>query len=153
MLAVPVPVAKPRIRPLPPTNKLAVLLTFRLRPLSLLLEVDLPQAHKLAREVFEIEPTRIECVLAYAFSLHAKKRTKEAARLVHELKVEEVEKPGFAAYAGVILAAAGEEARAKELFSKASKGKLLIGERKLVEESLAKLSAPPEGARMVDGTR
>jgi tetratricopeptide (TPR) repeat protein len=104
--------------------------------LSLLLKQELSQAHKLAREAFEGDPSRMEYVVTYAYSLHVQNKTEEAVELLRELRADSFTKPTFAAYAGVILAAAGERAEAKDLLEKASQGSLLEEEKKLVAQAM-----------------
>ena len=76
----------------------------------------------------------------YAFSLYRKGRYQEAAKVMANLKPEELEKPGVAAYNGVFLAAAGDKSRAAESLKKGLEASLLPEEKLLVQNARNKVN-------------
>ncbi|MHC1768009.1 MAG: hypothetical protein AB9869_27695 [Verrucomicrobiia bacterium] len=96
---------------------------------SLLLGTNLPWAHRLAREVYEKDPSRAAFACTHAFSLHLLGRTKEGLALLSKLPEEARRNPSTAAYYGLMLRACGESAAARECVPLAESGRLLPEER------------------------
>jgi len=95
------------------------------------------QPHELAREIYEQAPTNAAFALTYAFSLHLQKKSAEALSVFQRLSPRQLEDPPVAAYYGLVLRAAGDQAKAKRFLELGAKAKLLPEERKLIEKALA----------------
>lgn len=102
----------------------------------MLLKIQLPRAHELAREVYQVKPENAAFATTYAFSMHLQSNTVEGIRVMEKLKPEMLEVSGVAAYYGVLLAANGEADKAKKYLEIAQKGKLLPEEQELVKQAL-----------------
>jgi predicted Zn-dependent protease len=103
---------------------------------SLLLKLNLPTAHELAKEVFTRHPAEPIVISTYAFSLHLQGRTREGLALFEKLKAEALETPSVALYYGLLLAAAGETNKAGKYLDIARKSELLPEEKVLAAEAL-----------------
>jgi predicted Zn-dependent protease len=108
---------------------------------SLLLKLNLPKAHTLAKEVFTQHPKEAVVASTYAYSLHLQGRTKEALVILQQLSPEALETPPVALYYGVLLSASGETNKAGKYLGIARKGDLLPEEKVLVAEA-AKQTGP-----------
>ena len=108
--------------------------------LSLLLDSDLPKAHKLAAQLYAKNPTNMSFACTYALSLLKQDHASTALSLFQPLKAEPLKDPAVAAYYGVVLAAAGETEAAKPFLAAAEGAQLLPEEKTLV--ALAKTSPP-----------
>jgi predicted Zn-dependent protease len=108
---------------------------------SLLLKLNLPKTHALAKEVFTLHPKEAIVTSTYAYSLHLQGRTKEALGILGKLSPEALETPSVALYYGVLLASSGETNKAGKYLGIAQKGDLLPEEKALVAEA-AKQSGP-----------
>ncbi|HEX8280085.1 MAG TPA: hypothetical protein VF551_01805 [Chthoniobacterales bacterium] len=103
--------------------------------LSLLLGLNVDRAQKAARDLYEKEPTNAAYVSTYAFALHTQGDTKKALQAMNQLTPEQLHQPEVAAYYGIILAAAGDHARAAEFLDLGEKAGLLTEERTLLEKA------------------
>jgi hypothetical protein len=103
--------------------------------LSLLLNLNVERAQKLARELHETEPSNAVYASTYAFALHAQGESKKAEKVMSALSPEQLRQPEIAAYYGIVLAGAGDHARAAEFLDLSEKGGLLPEERALVEKA------------------
>jgi predicted Zn-dependent protease len=108
---------------------------------SLLLKLNLPEAHELAKEVFARHPQEPIVTSTYAFSLHLQGRTKEGLALLDKLDAKALETPSVALYYGLLLAAAGETNKAGKYLDIARKSELLPEEKVLAAEALKRLGA------------
>lgn len=99
--------------------------------LALLLDAREHDPHRLAREVYQSQGDNPHFVSTYAYSLHLQKKTREALELMAKLKPEDLEQPTISGYYGLLLAAAGDQAKAKKYLELAGKGRLLPEETKL----------------------
>jgi hypothetical protein len=102
---------------------------------ALLLDAQQLSPHRLAREVYESAPTNFTYASTYAFSLHLQKRHVEALSVIQQLNAQELEQPPLAAYYGLVLHGAGDQARARRYLDIATKSTLLPEERKLVDQA------------------
>ena len=102
---------------------------------ALLLEAWEKKPHELAREVYTRCPTNASYISTYAFSQLLQKKPADALKTMEQIKPEQLEKPGLAAYYGVILHAAGKQEQARHYLELAAKATLLPEERKLVERA------------------
>lgn len=104
-----------------------------LASIALLLNVQDVKPHVLAAEVYEKAPTNASFASTYAFSLYLQKKNNEALQVIQKLDPKALEKPSIAGYYGLILKAAGSDAKATTYFQYAFKSPLLPEERKLFE--------------------
>jgi hypothetical protein len=103
---------------------------------SLLLKLNLPRAHELAKEVFSEHPEEAVFASTYAFSLHLQGRTKEGLGALERLKPAALGIPSVAIYYGVLLVETGETNKAAKYLGIAQKSDLLPEEKTLVMEAL-----------------
>jgi hypothetical protein len=99
---------------------------------SLLLKLNLPQAHALAKELYAKHPEEAVVASTYAFSLHLQHRTKEGLAALRKLKPELLETPVPALYYGLLLADSGEATEAARYLALAQKGEMLPEEKALI---------------------
>jgi predicted Zn-dependent protease len=113
---------------------------------SLLLRLNLSQAHALAKEVFTRHPKEAivpSTCATYAFSLHLQGRTKEGLGVLEKLKPDALETPSVALYYGLLLSASGETNKAGKYLALAQKADLLPEEKALAAEAVKKSSVTP----------
>ena len=103
--------------------------------LSLLLSLNMERAQRLARDLHEREPKNPVFASTYAFALHTKGDTKKALTVMNALTPEQLHQPEIAMYYGVLLAAAGEHAKAAEYLDVSEKAGLLPEEKALVDKA------------------
>jgi len=101
----------------------------------LLLKLNLPKAHELAKEVFARHPEEADFAATYAYSLHLQGRTREGLAVLTKLKAEALAKPSVALYYGLLLSAAGETNQAGQYLGIARQSKLLPEEQTLLNEA------------------
>jgi hypothetical protein len=102
---------------------------------SLLLRINLPRAHELAKEVYGQHPEEAVAAANYAYSLHLQRRTKEGLAILEKLKPEVRDNPPVVLYYGVLLSAAGETNQAAKYLSAAQHSRLLPEEKALLAEA------------------
>ena len=102
---------------------------------SMLLRLNLPAAHELARETYAQNPDDGIIASTYAYSLHLQGRTKEGLGAFQKLKPETLDEPLVAFYYGLLLSAAGETNEAVKYLALGSKSELLPEERSLMAEA------------------
>jgi tetratricopeptide (TPR) repeat protein len=107
---------------------------------SLLLKLNLPKAHELAKEIYSAHPEEAIVTSTYAFSLHLQGRTKEGLAALEKLKPEALETPSVAVYYGLLLSEAGETNDAGKYLGIARKAELLPEEKALVAEALTRIA-------------
>ena len=103
---------------------------------SLLLRLNLAQAHELAKEVFAQHSDQAVVTSTYAFSLHLQGRTEEGLAVLQKLKPEALETPSVALYYGLLLSATGETNKASKYLVIAKKADLLPEEKALAAEAI-----------------
>jgi predicted Zn-dependent protease len=108
--------------------------------LALLLNLNIERGQKIAREVYEKEPSNPAYASTYAFALHTQGETKKAVKVFEGLTAGQLHQPEIAAYYGIILAAAGDQARAGEFLDLGEKAKLLPAEKALLEKARRSLA-------------
>jgi tetratricopeptide (TPR) repeat protein len=106
---------------------------------SLLLKLNLPRAHELAKETFSAHPDEAIIISTYAFSLQLQGRTKEGLAVLEKLKPEALETPSVAAYYGLLLSETGETSKAAKYLRIAQKSDLLPEEKGLVTEAIKRI--------------
>ena len=100
---------------------------------AMLLEAWEKKPHELARDVYTRCPTNASYISTYAYSQLLQKHPADALKTMEQIKPEQLEKPGLAAYYGVILDVAGKRDRARHYLDLALKATLLPEEQKLVD--------------------
>jgi hypothetical protein len=106
---------------------------------SLLLKLNLAQAHVQAKEVFDRRPDDAIFASTYAYSLHLQGHTKDGLAVFEKFKPDALEKPAVALYYGLLLSAAGDTNRAGKYLAIGQKSTLLPEEKVLVTESMKHL--------------
>ena len=99
---------------------------------SLLLKVNLPNAHELAKELHGAHPEEAIITSTYAYSLHLQGRTREGLAVLEKLKPESIELPQIALYYGVLLSAIGETNKAGKYLELAQHADVLPEEKALL---------------------
>ncbi|MCX6927948.1 MAG: hypothetical protein NT154_32775 [Verrucomicrobia bacterium] len=107
---------------------------------SLLLRVNLPRAHELAKEVFSQRPEDAIVVSTYAYSLHLQKKTKPGLAALEKLKPEALQNPSVALYYGLLLSASGQTNQAGQYLGIAQKAQLLPEEKLLATDALKEIA-------------
>jgi len=106
-----------------------------LAQLRLLLSADMDRARKVAAEVYLKEPSNPDYVSTYAFALYTKGDASGALKVMNGLSESQLRNPSMAAYYGIVLAAVGENDKAREYLKLAASAKLLPEERALVTKA------------------
>lgn len=101
--------------------------------LSLLLNLDLKNAHTLAESLYRGQPENPAFLSTYAFSLYRRGQTKEALRLFSTLDPKLLEDPAYAFYYALFLKAEGKESESVRYAKLAEKANLLPEEKALME--------------------
>jgi len=102
----------------------------------LLLKLNLPRAHALAKETFAQHPTDAVVASTYAYSLYLQGRTNDCLTVFQKLKPEALETPAVALYYGVLLSAAGDTNAASKYLQIAQKAGGLPEEKALVAAAI-----------------
>jgi hypothetical protein len=105
---------------------------------SLLLRLNLSQAHELAKQAFVQHSGDSDLASTYAYSLHLRGRTKEGLASLEKLKPETLEKPSVALYYGLLLSETGQTNKAGKYLSIAQSSTLLPEEKVLLTDALKK---------------
>jgi cytochrome c-type biogenesis protein CcmH/NrfG len=108
--------------------------------LSLLLNLNIDRAQRIARDLYEKEPANPAYASTCAFAFFTQGDIKKARKTIETLSDEQLHQPDVAAYYGIILAAAGEQARAGEFLDLGEKATLLPQEKTLVEKARRSLA-------------
>lgn len=108
--------------------------------LSLLLNLNVDRAQRVARDLFEKEPANPAYVSTYSFALYQQGDTKKARKTIETLSDAQLHQPEIAAYYGIILAASAEPARAGEFLDLGEKATLLPQEKALLEKARRSLA-------------
>ena len=99
---------------------------------SLLLHMQLPEAHEIATANYARAPQDAVMASTYAYSLHLQGRTGEGLKVLEKLSQDQLRLPAVATYYGVLLAAAGRPAEANPYLDIAARSNLLPEEKMLV---------------------
>ena len=105
---------------------------------SLLLNADLDEAFKHARDLHEEFPKEAAFSSTHAFALHRRGRTAEGLKVLGALDPSVLRSPSIAAYYGILLVAAGDKLRAREFLDLSAPATLLPQEEALVTEARRK---------------
>lgn len=110
--------------------------------LSLLLNANMDQAIKMARDSYQKDPTNPVYASTYAYALHVQGRTAEGIDIMRSVVAGQLEQPAYAAYFGVLLGAVDSREEARKYLALGQNASLLPEERHLVEEAAAKVGLP-----------
>jgi hypothetical protein len=102
--------------------------------LSLLLNGASERSELLAREASAANPNVPEWAATYAYALHLAGKESEAKKVMEKLPSEALGRSGIALYFAIILAANGDDAKAKESLSKLNPNGMLPEEQKLAAD-------------------
>jgi cytochrome c-type biogenesis protein CcmH/NrfG len=108
--------------------------------LALLLNLNADRGQKIARDIYEKDPKNPAYASTYAFALHVQGDTKKGLKVLEALTPEQLRQPEIAAYYGILLAAAGDQARAGEYLDLGDKATLLPEEKTLMEKARRSLA-------------
>lgn len=109
--------------------------------LSLLLNTNLAQAFRYARDAYEGEPGSPFKATTYAFAFLRQDRVDDAIEILNKISAEDRARPERALYVGVILAAKGRNSEAEQSLSRVVPAQLLPEERQLLDETREKIAA------------
>jgi len=107
--------------------------------LSFLLHTNIAQAHQVAGRVYHADTNNYGFISTYAWSLHLQGHTAEALKLMERIDAAHLGDPSVASYYGALLAAAGQEDKAKAFLAKADAAQILPEEKEIVEEARRKI--------------
>ncbi len=102
---------------------------------SLLLGVDLPRAHALARQLYRERPDDVILASTYAYSLQVQGEIHEALAVFATFDEPTLETPAVALYYGLMLAKTGEAKRAQHFLRCAERVKLSPEESQLLHDA------------------
>ena len=110
--------------------------------LALLLAPTTDEAQRKAKEAYEAAPNDVRSAVTYAFGLYALGRTTQGIEVLNKIPRGELEDPHEAVYAAVLFADDNQVDVAREFIAAARSGPLYPEEKKLLDEVVAKISAP-----------
>ena len=85
--------------------------------------------------MYEQNPKNADYASTYAFALYRRGEMRKAVQAFADLPETELHRPQIAAYYGIMLAAAGNFARAREFLDLGAKANLLPEERALLDKA------------------
>ena len=109
--------------------------------ISLLLGANVPEARRIAADLYRKKPDNPSYATTYAYSLLTSGNAKEAARIMNSLTAEQLRDPAVSAYYGICLAALRDQ-KARDFLKIGQQAPLLPEEKELVEKALASLDSP-----------
>ena len=116
-------------------------ITANLARLSMNLDQNTDQAHRLAKEAYERAPDDTNCAVTYAYSLYGMGRTSDAIEILKKLPPEQLHDPHAAVYVAAMLLDENQPDAAGEYIQAAEHGRLYLEERSLLEEAKTKQAA------------
>ncbi|HZR17123.1 MAG TPA: hypothetical protein VFE51_07335 [Verrucomicrobiae bacterium] len=108
---------------------------------SLLLGINLAQAHEIARKLHREHPEDVIIASTYAYSLHLQGRSPEGVAIMARFSEPQLRQPQIALYYGVLLANAGQGRRAAPYLELAQGVRLSPEEQRLLDEMKVRLEA------------
>jgi hypothetical protein len=118
--------------------------------LSIVLERNINEGQRAAKEAFEQAPNEPACAIAQALSLYSQGRTGEGIEVLKQLPAEELHEPHHAVYAAILLLDENRLDDAREYIDAANAGPLFSEEKKLLGEAMQKsqpaISPPPSSS-------
>jgi predicted Zn-dependent protease len=110
--------------------------------LSLLLDRNRDEGHRVAKEAFDQAPTEPPCAVAQALFLNLDGRTADGIAILQKLPPEKLHDPRLALYLAVLLLNEGKPEAAREFIDEANSGFVFPEENELLEEALQKHPPP-----------
>ncbi|HEY3862569.1 MAG TPA: hypothetical protein VGO59_11835 [Verrucomicrobiae bacterium] len=104
---------------------------------ALLLGVPDSNPTKLAKEVYQQDPTNSSYASTYALSLYLQTNSPEALKVLERLSPRELEDPSISGCYGMVLKATGHPEKARKYLNLATKVMLLPEERQLIDKARA----------------
>jgi predicted Zn-dependent protease len=114
---------------------------------SLLLGINLAQAHTLARELHAEHPNDVVIASTYAFSLYLQGRPAEGVKALARFSDQDLQQPQIALYYGVLLAKTGQVREAAPYLALVDKIRLSPEEKRLWDEALTQRRSDAETLR------
>jgi predicted Zn-dependent protease len=111
--------------------------------LGLLLDKNVREAHRVAKELYDKAPEDPLCAVTYALSMYIAGRTAEGVEILKKLPPEQLREPHAAAYTAVLLLDDNQPQPAKEFIDIAKAGPIFPSEKRLLEDAIAKAAASP----------
>ena len=111
--------------------------------LGLLLAPNTEEAQRVAKEAYDAAPTDVNSAVTYAYALYSSGRTTEGLQLLKKFPNDQLHGPHAAVYVALLLLDNNEPEQAREYIDAAQTGPLYVEEKKLLDEAIAKASAPP----------
>jgi predicted Zn-dependent protease len=111
-----------------------------LAQVSLLLNAEVDRAQKLAADLYRKDASNAAYASTYAFALYTKGDVNGALQIMNRLTEDQLRDPSLAAYYGVILAASGDVAKAREYLKLGASAKLLPEEKALLAKAESALN-------------
>jgi len=109
--------------------------------LTLLLHGASESSERLAREASTANPNILEWAATYAYALHLAGKDSEAKKVMGNPSSEALGRPGIALYYAIVLAANGDDARARESLAKLNPRGMLPEEKTLAADLAQQLKA------------
>jgi hypothetical protein len=109
---------------------------------SLLLKLNLPQAHQYAKEIFAASPHEPVPVSTYAFSLHVQGKTTAGLAALQKLDPAALEKQPVALYQGLLLWTSGQTNEAAHFLDIAAEATDLLPEEKALLADCKRAAGP-----------
>jgi len=116
-------------------------ITADLARLGLNIDQNNKQAQDLAKEAYDRAPNDVNCAVTYAFSLDRLGRSAEGLEIIKKLPPDQLHDPHAAVYVALLLVNSNQAEAAKEYINAAEDHEIYIEERKLFDETKAKLAA------------
>jgi Tfp pilus assembly protein PilF len=116
-------------------------ITADLARLSLNIEQNTKQPYDLAKEAYDRAPNEVNCAVTYAFSLDRLGRSAEGLEVIRKLPADQLYDPHAAVYVALLLVDSSQTEAAKEYIDAAEEGEIYREERKVLDETKAKLAA------------
>jgi predicted Zn-dependent protease len=105
--------------------------------IAMLLHAQEMSPYDVARQVYQAAPTNSTYASTYAFALYLQGKNPQALKIMQQLSARDLKNRSIAGYYGLILKAAGDNARAMSYLTYAIQGELLPEERTLFQRALA----------------
>ena len=115
--------------------------TADLARLGLNIDRNMQQSQNLAKEAYDRAPNDVNCAVTYAFSLDRLGRSAEGLEIIKKLPPDQLHDPHAAVYVALLLVNSNQAEAAKEYIDAAEDHGIYIEERKLFDETKAKLAA------------
>jgi hypothetical protein len=110
--------------------------------LALLLDQNTSEGHRIAKEAYDRASHNINCAVTYAFSLYGLGRTAAGLDIIRKLPPEGIHDPHAAVFVAVLLIDENQFDAAREYIEAAQKGPIVVEEKKLLDEAIAKMNTP-----------